>query len=74
MTMSREFASFSSAPRALCLAILACIAGVTYAASGSLRVRGDRLFIAASVNGHATEALLDSAAEATLIDAAWGKA
>ncbi|MFO1425969.1 MAG: pepsin/retropepsin-like aspartic protease family protein [Steroidobacteraceae bacterium] len=30
--------------------------------------RGSRLFIAASVNGHAVEALLDSAAEITLVD------
>jgi hypothetical protein len=73
MTPSRDSATFGSAPRAFCLAILACVAGVAHAAGGSLQVRGDRLFIAASVNGHETEALLDSAAEATLIDAAWAK-
>src|SRR5215470_14344921 len=35
--------------------------------------RGSRLMIDARVNGHPVSALLDSAAEATLIDAAWAK-
>lgn len=34
-----------------------------------LRVAGDRIFLPVMVNGQATEALLDSAAEATIIDA-----
>ncbi len=36
-----------------------------------LRVAGDRLFMPVVVNGQATEALLDSAAEATVIDTAF---
>lgn len=35
--------------------------------------RGSRLMIAASINGHAVHALLDSAAEATLIDVKFAK-
>jgi len=35
--------------------------------------RGSRLMIAASINGHAVQALLDSAAEATLIDVKFAK-
>ena len=37
-------------------------------AAAALTVRGDRLFIPASINGVATEAVLDSAAEVTLLD------
>ncbi len=36
-----------------------------------LRVAGDRLFLPVVINGQATEALLDSAAEATIIDTAF---
>ena len=36
-----------------------------------LRVAGDRLFLPVMINGQATEALLDSAAEATVIDTAF---
>jgi predicted aspartyl protease len=38
------------------------------AAAATLTVRGDRLYVPAKVNGVATEAVLDSAAEATIID------
>ena len=38
------------------------------AAAATLTVRGDRLFVPAKVNGVATEAVLDSAAETTIID------
>ena len=37
-------------------------------AAATLTVRGDRLYIPAIINGVATEAVLDSAAEATIID------
>jgi Aspartyl protease len=37
------------------------------------KVRGGRLTIAARINGHAVTALLDSAAEATIIDSAWAR-
>ncbi len=37
-------------------------------AAATLTVRGDRLYIPATINGVATEAVLDSAAEATIID------
>jgi len=40
------------------------------AAAEELRVTGNRLFIPVRINGHAMEALLDSGAEMTLIDAA----
>ena len=35
--------------------------------------RGDRLYVAARINGHAVEALLDSAAETSLVDTAFAK-
>jgi hypothetical protein len=38
------------------------------AAAATLTVRGDRLYVPARINGVATEAVLDSAAEATIID------
>lgn len=38
------------------------------AAAATLVVRGDRLYVPARINGVATEAVLDSAAEATIID------
>lgn len=38
------------------------------AVAAALTVHGDRLFVAATINGIATEAVLDSAAEATLLD------
>jgi predicted aspartyl protease len=38
------------------------------AAAATLTVRGDRLYIPAKINGVATEAVLDSGAEATIID------
>jgi predicted aspartyl protease len=37
-------------------------------AAATLTVRGDRLYIPATINGVATEAVLDSAAEATIVD------
>ncbi|NNM75327.1 hypothetical protein HJG53_00175 [Sphingomonas sp. ID1715] len=37
-------------------------------AAAALTVRGDRLFIPARINGVATEAVLDSAAESTIVD------
>lgn len=39
-----------------------------------LRVTGDRLFLSATVNGIAVEALLDSAAETSIVDAAFATA
>ncbi len=48
---------------ALAVPTLARAAAVT-----RLRIAGNRIFLPVSVNGHVTEALLDSAAEATLID------
>ncbi|HEV2567553.1 retropepsin-like aspartic protease [Sphingomonas sp.] len=39
-----------------------------FIAAATLSVRGDRLYIPATINGVATEAVLDSAAEATFID------
>jgi predicted aspartyl protease len=38
------------------------------AAAATLTVRGDRLYVPARINGVATEAVLDSAAEATIVD------
>jgi len=38
-----------------------------------LRVAGDRLFVKVEINGHKTEALLDSGAEMSLIDAAFAR-
>lgn len=38
------------------------------AAAATLTVRGDRLYVPARINGVVTEAVLDSAAEATIID------
>lgn len=43
------------------------------ALAGSLRVTGDRLFIPIEINSVHAEALLDSAAEMTLIDASFAK-
>jgi hypothetical protein len=40
----------------------------TIAAVATLTVRGDRLYVQARINGVATEAVLDSAAEATIVD------
>lgn len=41
---------------------------VLAATAATLTVRGDRLYVPAIINGVATEAVLDSAAEATIID------
>jgi predicted aspartyl protease len=41
---------------------------VAFALAAALTVRGDRLYIPAQINGVATEAVLDSAAEVTLLD------
>ena len=47
----------------------ALLPGTVHAAAPTrLRIVGNRVFLPVTVNGHATEALLDSAAEATLID------
>jgi uncharacterized membrane protein len=43
------------------------------ACSGELRVAGNRLFIPVEINGERTEALLDSGAEMTLVDAAFAE-
>ncbi|NWG71250.1 MAG: retropepsin-like domain-containing protein [Parvularculaceae bacterium] len=53
------------------LVLLLAGCGQTLAPAQSLIVRGDRLFISISINGVETEALLDSAAEATFVDAAF---
>jgi predicted aspartyl protease len=49
-------------------ALLLAFASRAVAADHRLVVRGDRLFIPVTVNGRHVEALLDSAAEATIID------
>jgi len=56
--------------RTLIVLLLACqaLARAADAPSTSLSVRSDRLFLAVEVNGRKTEALLDSAAESSLID------
>ena len=41
---------------------------VSLALAAALAVRGDRLFIPARINGVETEAVLDSAAEVTVLD------
>lgn len=41
---------------------------VAFALAAALTVRGDRLYIPAQINGVVTEAVLDSAAEVTLLD------
>ncbi|MBI1398814.1 pepsin/retropepsin-like aspartic protease family protein [Hyphomonas sp.] len=50
------------------LALTACVS--TPQPSPDLRVAGNRLFIAAEINGEPIEALLDSGAEMTLLDSA----
>ncbi len=52
-------------------ALLAVPAAARAASVTRLRIAGNRIFLPVTVNGHATEALLDSAAEATLIDTAF---
>ncbi|WP_219893195.1 retropepsin-like aspartic protease [Aquisediminimonas profunda] len=61
------------------LAALLFLAGFVHPAVAANReqqliVRGDRIFIPVTVNGRSTEALLDSAAELTLIDDDFAKA
>lgn len=51
-------------------ALLVAAAFASAAQAEPLGVRGDRLFVSASVNGHPVEALLDSAAELSFADAA----
>ncbi len=54
----------------ICPAMLVALLGACAVESPhQLRVEGDRLFVAVKVNGYATEALLDSGAEMSLIDA-----
>ena len=50
---------------------LLALGGVGTAAATPLRVTGDRLFVPVTVNGVAVEALLDSAAETSIVDAAF---
>lgn len=52
------------------LALAALVLPISVALADPLVVRGNRLFVAASVNGHPVEALLDSAAEISVADAA----
>lgn len=58
--------------RALVVLVLALQASAAFASADgpavALSVRGDRLFLPIEVNGQKTEALLDSAAESSLID------
>src|SRR5215469_5268421 len=57
--------------RALVAVVLALQVSAAFAADAAtvaLSVRGDRLFLPIEVNGQKTEALLDSAAESSLID------
>jgi predicted aspartyl protease len=57
--------------RALIAALLSLqvlVASAAHAGAVGLAVRGDRLFLPVEVNGQKTEALLDSAAESSLID------
>lgn len=49
-------------------AIAAALLAGAVADSGALTVRGDRLFVPARINGVAVEAVLDSGAEATVLD------
>lgn len=50
------------------LLTVALVAGATAAAADPLLFHNDRLFIPARLNAVATEALLDSGAEATIVD------
>lgn len=58
-----------------CAAILLAglVATPVLACPTQLRVQGDRLFITVRINGNQTEALLDSAAEMTFIDARYAR-
>lgn len=46
--------------------LMLCLAGTVF--GGSLELRSNRVYIPVTINGHATEALLDSAAEMTFVD------
>lgn len=60
--------------RHLMIAAAFALSACASAPAPSLEVAGDRLFIDATVNGVAVEALLDSAAEISLADKAWAAA
>lgn len=53
------------------LALAACSTTPAPSRRATLNVYGDRLFVDATVNGSAVEALLDSGAEISFADAAW---
>ncbi len=55
------------------LAVSAPFAGDARTAATRMIVRNSRLFIPARINGHAVEALLDSAAELTLLDRSFAR-
>lgn len=50
-----------------------CLAACATAPEEQLRIYGDRLFVPAAINGVETEALLDSGAEMSLIDAEFAR-
>ena len=70
---------FALLPSVMILCGLAALAGGCERGAGpedggaALSVRGDRLFVQAVVNGHETEALLDSAAEISLLDSSFAR-
>lgn len=55
------------------LAAAGCATSDVQIASEELIVRNDRLFVTATINGFETEALLDSAAELTIVDARYAE-
>lgn len=62
--------TFSVSMPVLCLLLSL---GVSPVLADGLRLAGDRLFVPVVVNGTATEALLDSGAEMTLVDAGFAR-
>lgn len=64
---------YASLSRLLLVLLAVTLAACASVPAESLRVSGDRLFIPVTVNGVRTEALLDSGAEMTLIDAAFAE-
>lgn len=55
------------------LFLMAILTACAPTSSQTLRVSGDRLFVPVEINGQETEALLDSGAEMTLIDAEYAR-
>src|SRR5262249_52272409 len=67
----RLLAAGALATAAACWPLSACAA--TFPSFPLEPARGGRLLIAATINGHPVEALLDSAAEATFVDRAFAR-